>query len=479
MKERIINTDKLDEKYGIKEYHSVEKVDVFIDAENSGSYLVIEYYSDYEKGKRIPKQNIYRFNDRNVLEEYIKNTVTNYELTHDVLDEQRKLHFHYVVFQNIMYYLHDGKPDKNYLEFNYTEYKNGKYFNEKITLPKEYEKILVKSLEESKKYQGRITNDPKYYKLIDVYQERRDRKERIVNQHVEAMAFSVNEFCDIIKIGWNKHRKEIITALKVFASSALVYVLLSGGYSLAKNIFKGNVKAVDLKLPSYNKTDLYIRNSTNKATNVIRDIMYKDKDEISKEDLNFIVDYFNNLEMVNYDNNSSFAVFNYDSYFIPALAEINNDDDAYKKIVCQNLLMKIKKMYDACFSSKDKKVIINKDACFEFFNFVSSLTFAHDVEYRDLPVGVNKFSKKTERLGFASVSEINAYRSLPQVLKLAILSQLRGIESNMKFTFKETPVYYFEKNNYDSINNSINAEINTTINSMFYEFGYLYSKKTK
>ncbi len=478
MKERIINTDKLDEKYGIKGYKAIEKLDVYMDMENHDNCWAMAYYNDFEKGKKIPKEEIIRFNNKKELEEYIKNTITRFELTHLVPEEEKQLHVHYIAYSSILYYMHEGHPDKNYIVLNYSEYKNGNYFNRQLKLPKEYEKPLLAAMSESKKYDGSIKNDSRFYHLIDVRQRRMDKREDTANKIKRTISMPVNNFLNVIKQNKITENKEkIVKGLKIVASSTLVAIILSSGYSLVKNLFKGKVNAIDLKLPTNSKTDSYVRKSTDRATNIIQNLIYKDKGEVTREDLEFIVHYLEEIGTTSFDKNSSYSVYNYESYFLPLLSEI--EEDTYEKYVCQNLINKISKMYEECITVNGKKVTINKDACQKFFQFVSSLSYANEVEYRDLPFNMNRYSKSVGRPGFANASEVNAYRALPPVVKLVILTQLSGIEKQLKLTFKDIPKYYFGKNNYDSINRALNSEIKNTARLMYDEFSYRYSGKAK
>ena len=89
-----------------------------------------------------------------------------------------------------------------------------------------------------------------------------------------------------------------------------------------------------------------------------------------------------------------------------------------------------------------------------------------------------KFSKQYPGPGFASINEVRAYQSLPPVIRLIILTQLKGIENDMKFIFRDTPIYYFDKNNFGGITNSINKEYDKTISSMYEELRYRYRGKS-
>ena len=474
---RIINTDKLDEKYGIKGYTLPEKIDIFIDQENYSKYLVIEHYTDFEKGKMVPRQCILRFSDQIALNEYIKRNVSNYELTHNLPESEKRLHTHYVIFKNITYYFHEGHPDMNYLEFSYTEYKNSQQINDSIRLSGNYERMLIEALKESKKISGDLRSNSMYYRLIDVNRERKEQKAKNNRRKMEGIAFSVNEFCDMLQIGWNNNKKTIVSGLKLLGASLLTYIILSSGYTLVKDLFKKDAKFVNINMPTNTKTDSYVRKSLDRATNVIKSIIHNNKEELKREDLDFIVEYLKNLETINHDNNSSQAVFNYDEYFLPAIAEIK-DDEYLNQYYRQEILKKINGMYKKCFIRDGKKLRTNKEACFDFFNYVSSLSYALDVEARDLPIEIMKFSKQYPGPGFASINEVRAYQSLPPVIRLIILTQLKGIENDMKFIFRDTPIYYFDKNNFGGITNSINKEYDKTISSMYEELRYRYRGKS-
>ena len=126
MTDRIYVTDKVENIIGLKDERKYNKIDVFSERINSDNLFGIAYYTEYEKGKFVEKQEIVSFINYESMIDFLKKYFDTFELNHLVRDDLKHIFFHYVDYCNVDYYLHDGKPDKNYIVLNYREYVNNK-----------------------------------------------------------------------------------------------------------------------------------------------------------------------------------------------------------------------------------------------------------------------------------------------------------------------------------------------------------------
>ena len=460
MSERIFRTEKVDDIIGLKE-KVYDKIDVFVDITNNNNLWGIVYYTEYKKNKPIIKQEIVRFQDNNAMNEYLRTNFNGYELDHPVDINHKQIFFHYVDYCNINYYYYDGKPDLNYIVIKVFEYINNNRVLNHIKLPKEYEEVLVNVFKVSKGIPGTLPE--KYHYDVDGYEEQRNNRKEIVR----AITMSMEEFFSLTGTTIKKitSNKRLLKGLKITMATLALGTLLVNGYNLVMDneynsdylIQKGNISNIQ---------DANIYLNKGKVGKCIELLMENRYEEVSPEEMKYVIGYINDLNEANFDNNSSFNAFSYSDYFKYKL-DIHID---YTE--ASRMLKKIENLYNDCFRTVNGKVTLNQDNVDKYITYVASLTFLYDTYHTERPVSYVKVDSQSIASPFALSSEVAIFDQFPSVLKYTIMNQLYGVLRRSNYELTTRPSYYFGGTDKYSLLTELSKKCDNVVDSMYFECGY-------
>jgi len=461
MSERLFNTEKVDNIIGLKDRNVYDKIDVFVDITNNNNIWGIVYYTEYKKNKPIIKQEIVRFQDNNAMNEYLRTNFNGYELDHPVDINHKQIFFHYVDYCDINYYYYDGKPNLNYVVIKVFEYINNNRVLNHIKLPKEYEEILVNVFKVSKKIPGTLPE--KYHHDVDGYEEQRNNRKEIVR----ALTMSMEEFFSLTGTTIKKitSNKRLLRGLKILVSTVALSSLLAGGYNLVMDN-EYNSDYLVQKGTAINMQDANIFMNKGKVGKYIELLMENKYDEISPDDMKYVIGYINDINESNFDNNASLNFFNYSDYFNYKL-DIHVDYTEATRI-----LKKIESLYSDCFRTINGKVTLIQENVDKYITYVGSLTFLYDTYHTDRAVSYVKVDSQSITSPFALASEVSVFDQFPSVLKYTIMNQLKGVLLRSNYELKTRPSYYFGETDKYSLLTELSKKSDKIVDSMYFECGY-------
>lgn len=468
MSNRIYETDKVDNVIGLKDEKKYDKIDIFSERINANNLFGIVYYTEYKKGKPIVKQEIVTFPSYDAMINYVKYNFDTYELTHYVSPNLKHIFFHYVDYCSVDYYLHDGKPNKNYIVLNYREYANGTFYPKSMPFPKEYERLFLSIVNRSKPIENK--NQLVYANTIDVNEKRRaNRHENYRRYSVpigEFLKFSAN------KIKGIKNNRNVVGKLKVVMASSLLVSLLAGGYKLVTNNMY-NSEYLENKNGVKNTRDMGIYVNKGQAGIIIEKLMQSKYEEVNSEELRFIIEFLDTIDDSNYDNNNSFNSYDYDDYFDYLLLQ---SDDYMES---RNILKKIEHLYNKAFVINGNKVTINEKEAKVYIDYVASLSFMYDAYHQTRPATQVKINSQSIISDYATTEEISIFDNYPPILRLIILSQLKGLMSHSDYKVTNRPSYYFKDIDKYSLLGDINDKMSNIEDELYMKCGRNYTSRGK
>ena len=456
MSNKIYNTDKVENKIGLKGEIRYDKIDVFIDLTNKDNTWGIVYYTEYKRNKPILKREIKKFSNFNEMIIFVKTNFNGYELNHPVDYHKRQVFIHNVDYINIDYYLHEGTPHLNYLELNYKEYINGDYHIRKLRLPKEYEDMCINILKVNKKVNSNIKYDSRLINTIDV--NTKNNSKLSFEDSVKKRTIELNKKSKI------QRKSNRIKNLKVIISIASLTTILTGiGYGLVKNS-KYKPDVITQKNQALTIRDIGISLNKDKASKIIDNLMDNNYEEVTLDELQYTLDFIKEVENSNYDNNKSINLFNYDDYFNDKL--IVNNSDNYNIQEITSVLKKIEKLYEQCFSLVDNELFIKRSGFNEYIDYVGSLTFMYDTvvdvrKSKQVPMDNQSITSK-----YATQKEIEIYNNYPLILKYIILKQLKTIISHSNYEIKNRPSYYFKGLDKNSLLEEVSNKMDIVVSQL-------------
>lgn len=464
MSNRIYKTDKVNDIIGFKE-KKYEKIDIYSERVNSNNLFGIAYYTEYKKEKPIQKQEIVTFGSFKSMIDFLKYNFDTYELDHTVRDDLRHIFFHYVDYCSVDYYLHDGKPDKNYIVLNYREYANGTFYPKSMPFPKEYEETFLNIVNRSKPEEN---NKLVFANTIDVNEKRKEN----IRENYRRYTVPMSEFIKISgeKLKHIKDNRKLVGKLKIVMAGTLLASILAGGYKLiTDNLY--NSEYLEQYNPIRSNTDLRIYANKGKAGIIIEKLMLKKYDQVTLDDLEFVLNFIDTIDNANYDQNDSLNVYDFDDYFDYLLLGSDN------YLESKTILEKIEKMYKKIFILENNKIVINNEAAKEYIDFVSSLTFMYDTYHQTRTFTTVSVNSQTKYSKSATTKEIEVFDNYPEVLRLIILNQLKGVIDHVDYKVVNKPSYYFKDTDKYSLLNAIKDKINEVNDELYINCGRNYTGK--
>ena len=468
MSERIFGTEKVDKIIGLKDQKVYDKIDVFVDITNNNNLWGIIYYTEYKNRKPIQKQEIVRFQDNKTMIEYLKTNFDCYELNHPVDVNYKKIFFHYVDYCDINYYYHDGRPEKNYITLKIIEYINNTKIVNNMRFPKEYEDILVNVLKVNKQIPGVL--GPKYHRDIEVYEERANERKEII----KSITISIEDFFKLSgdKIKKIVSNKKLIKGIKVFVSSAALTTLLANGYNIVMdNEFNSDYLVQQNPIKNVQDIDIYINKG--KVGVIIEKLVKNQYEDITPDDMKYVINYIKKINDSNFDNNGSFNSFSFMEYFNNKLDyHINYNDSS-------NVLKKIEDLYNNCFKTINGKVTLVKSNFDKYITYVASLTFLYDTYHTDRVSTSLHIDTQSIVSPYASAKEIETFDKFPPILRYIIMNQLRGILLRSDYVVKEMPTYYFKGTDKYDLLTELSKKTDSVVDLMYFKCGYEQTKSSK
>ena len=458
------NVNNMMESNGYKMY---DKIDIFIDVTNQNNQWAILQSNEIKKGKPYKSNEIIRFLNNDAMLNFLRNNFNCYELNHAVDISNKHIFFHFIEYSNVNFMLHEGKPRLNYIELNYREYANGTFYKKKIDLPKEYEGMFDEIIRISKKIPMSVKDIGKYHLVTDVYGQKKAERGKMVSKYT----MPINEYISktgskIANIKNSNNKAVLIKRLKIVAAATMITTIMASGYHLmTRNIYNSDYLEQHDPIKSIRDVGIYFNKGDNGI--IIDKLMEQNYEDVSVDDLKKVFSFLTEIDKGNYDDNSSFNSFAFDEYFDYKLL----DRDNYFEIL--EVLRKIENLYKRSFILGDK-VTINFEKAEEYVNYVSSLTFMYD-NYHDIrgsntvPLNNGRIVNKT-----ATTKEMSTYDSLPPILRLIIMTQLRGMLKHIDYQVTNKPTYYFKSLEKVDLLKEIDNIIANTKEQLYSDCGYKY-----
>ena len=475
MNKQVYKTNKV---LGYKSNYKYDKIDLFVDITNQNNLWAILHSTQLKNGKPYDYQEIIRFSNYDEMMRFLRSNFDCSELNNRVNINNRHIFFHFIDYYNINYILYEGKPKLNYLELNYVESENGSFHRKKMFLPKEYEKMFDEIIRINKKIPISQKDIGNLHLTTDVYGNRKQARKDNIRKYTVPIGNFINN-ADIkfrnIKINGKNNKKNInsssrfVKGIKIIGTASLIVAIMTTGYNLMKNSIY-NSEYLEQKNPITSMKDVNIY--FNKGDNgiILDKLMNQDYDNISKEELDKFVSFMRKIDMSNYDNNSSFNSFDYDEYFDYKLIDRDNYFDI------KEMLEKIEKLYKRAFII-DKKVTINKERAKEYIDYVASLTFMYDA-YHDTRGTLLQMNNQSIISKTATTEEIRTFDSLPPILKMIIINQLRGVLTHTDYKVSKKPLYYFKSTEKNDLLIEIDKVLTNIYDYLNSECGYIYIGKS-
>ena len=430
MSDRIFETEKVDKIIGF-DRKIFDRIDIFSERINPDNLFGVAYYTEYEKGKKYDKQEIIRFVNFDEMIKYLKNNFDTYELDHYVRDDLKHIFFHYADYLGVDYYLHDGKPDKNYVVFKYREYANNTFYPKEMKFPKELEEILLDIANRSKP----IDERPRYAHTVDVNEVRKINKIDNYQKYTGAAS-------DLLKVSGEKIRKakdnqRIVKNLKLVMASTAIVSLLATGFKLANDNIV-NSDFLEQENTVRNTRDIGIYINKGQAGIILEKLMQEKYNEVTSDELEFILNFIYTVDEANYDKNDSYNMYDLDDYFDYYLFNRENYNELH------TMLNKIERLYRRIFVVNDNKLEFNVEEAKEYIDYVSSFTFMYDTYHNERSTNLVPLYNNNINANLKNISDITLYDSLPSILKLIILNQLKGVVAHVNYKATNKPSYYFK-----------------------------------
>ena len=426
---KLYNIDKVDDIIGLKE-KKYDKIDVFSERINPDNLFGILYYTEYKNEKPIVNQEIVKFNNFKDMIDFLKKNFDTYELDHYIRDDLKHIFFHYADYLGVDYYLHDGKPNKNYVVFKYREYANNTFYPGEIKFSRDYEKLLLDIT-----YRSNPMNRPNYGRTVDVKEERKINRTENYQKYTRTIG-------DLIKVSGEKLRgvkdnQRIVRNLKlIMGTTALASFLASGISLITDNAIHSDYLEQENMIRNTRDIGVYINKGH--AGKIIEKLMQERYDEVTGEELDFLFDFINTVDESNYDKNDSYNMYDLDNYFDHYLFNQDNYSELHA------MLDKIERLYRRIFVVSDNKLEINNEEAREYIDYVSSFTFMYDTYRNTRPTNLVPLYNDNINANLANVSNIELYDSLPPILRLIILNQLKGVVAHADYKVANKPSYYFK-----------------------------------
>lgn len=432
-----ININKVIDKIGVKETMKYESIDIYVDANNKDNLWAIAHYYVYRRKKKIPKEQIIRFNNYNEMVLFLQNNFDTYELNNRVDYNNRSIFIHSVDYISMSYYLHDGRPDLNYIEIEYKEYVNDSFHIRKKVIPKEYEVMLLNIIKKNKNLDLNSKLDSSIYKEINF----NDKKQPFVDEESKERVSRKERRLEKIKNQIPTQQKSSHKIRNIVLYASIVAVLTSGGIALVKN---GEYKkeAITTENQAVTILDYNIIQGKDRFFSIISDLMINNYQNVSLSDLDFFFDYVKNVSSSNFDNNKSGTFFNYKDYF-DSMIWNNNTNSTKVMIKGSEMLKNIEEKYRNCFKVVDNILILKEGSVKTYIDYVLSLTVMYDTIVDQRNSGQVPIENKYISSIYATKEEIEAYNQFPKVLKYVILSQLQDIIYHSNYTVTQAPSNYY------------------------------------
>ena len=470
MSNRIYGIDKVDNIIGLRDQHVYDSIDVYIDNKDQNNVWGMVYSTDYVNHKPIRKQEIVRFTDYQSMINYVRSNFNGYELDHPVDINHKQIFFHKIDYCDIRYYLHEGKPNLNYIVVRFLEYENGAFANKRIKLSPEYEEMFKSILKTSKKIPDNMSLSSQYYSDVDVYEERANNRKEVIR----SITVPIGEFFSIAgdrirNIRFNK--KKVFKNVKIVISTAALATILIGGYTVVTdNLYNSDYLVQKNTIRSIKDLKMFF--SQGRVGKDLEKLIANNYDDISPDELKFVIDFINNIENNNYDNNESFNSFSYSEYF---KYEVGGDE---KFTLSSDILTKIERLYNDCFYIDDGKVIIIKQNVHKYIDYVLSLTLMHDAYYSSKGGSLVNIDTHNPLSKYANEDEIAVFEDYPPILKYIIMNQLRGLLKRCDYQVDQKPTYYFKSTDKYDLLTELNSKMNEVLDELYFNCGYNYRGKS-
>ena len=436
----------------------MNRIDIYIDPKNNNNIWGMITYT--EKVKHIPRkrQEIVYFGNAQTQINYVKQYF-----------QPGEVFYHTVSYDCIECLFYKNHPELDRIDIKYFEYKDGKVISKKINLPPEFEAMFIDIIKANKGISRYNNLDSRYYRNVDVYQRDVDNRK----ETIRSIKMSVEEFFQVV--GKKIKRidgKKIVKGLKIIVPMATLAVILSNGVNLVAN-HSFNSRFMNQKNSAINTKDIGIYIDKGKAGEIIEKLIEDKYDEVSDDDIDYVVSFIKKVDEGNYDNNSSYTTYNYADFF---------GDIAYKKgmnsPVASDVLKKIESLYNNSIAVIDGKTFVRQDKAKEYLDYVCSLAFMYDTYHTERPKTYVPIVNKSIMSPYASYEEIKAYDKFPEIVKNIILNQARGLLRRTTYEVKPTPTYYFGGTDKPSLLIALDKRIESNVNKLYSDCSLKEEKRT-
>jgi len=242
--------------------------------------------------------------------------------------------------------------------------------------------------------------------------------------------------------------KNLVIALGAATILATVSIV---GYSLVKSWVK-TPDIVTINNFSVSSRDFNTLFNQKRAGEITESLLNGDYESLTREDIDFFIEYYEEAILGSYDKNRSTIMPNFEVYF---------SDKAYfsssKNSSAQSqLLEKFGKLYRACFDENGERIPerVNK-----FLTFGLSLTIAPDTVYDTRGSGLVPMHTQSFASPYATQEEVNTYHSLNCVYQFVIDNTLEDALRHSDFHFDTKPAYYFGGTDKLSLDNAMKDKV--------------------
>ena len=463
MSNRIYKTDKVNNIIGLNKDQKYDKIEVFTERTNINNSIAVLYTNELRHGKPYLKQEVMFFPSYADLLKFIENNFGTYELNYYVPQELKQVFFHTVDFRSVDYHLHEGKPDKNFVVLNYREYANGTFYPKTKKFSKEYEGLLLKAVNRDKIVEN--NNKLMFANTIDVKKERKSNIRENYRRYTEPMSELIRVSGE--KLKRIKDNKRVISKLKIFVTGLTLTTLLAGGYKLMDDNIRKSEYLVQ-ENPVKNATDINIFTNKSRAGVIIEKLMLGKYDEVSIDELQFVFGFISTIDDSNYDKNNSFNSYSFENYFDYLLLGRDNYSES------RDMLIKLETLYKNSFHIYENGIFIDKEAANKYIDYVLSLTFMYDTYHSDRPFTTVNLNTQPNYSNRATDNDAKVFDSYPQILRIIILNQLKGLIQHSYYEVKDKPSYYFKSTDRNALIEEIRNKIGNIEDELYLNCGRNY-----
>ena len=419
---------------------------LFYDINNQNNCFGIFYYDDFLNGQR---EEFVFFKNKEELESIVNGNITR------INTKKPKIYNHLIRFHLMENYVNDLNSRLNRSSLSYSEIINGKYLKKSIGIPSELEDKFLQMIKISKNIPLKKETDLEVKKIYHLKREIVD-----ISNNLKRTYSEVSDKVSSID------REKVVKRLKIVCATTLIASIFIGGFKLirAGSNPKEFIKFINKPVT---QEDQYVINNHQRAVNIILNIVNDKSDLVSVEDLDFLIEYFRQMNVVNHDRNKSSLAIHYEQFYHSALYETSKF--SYSG---EDLLKKIDALYNDCFIDNGKTIVINESAARDYLKYVLTLTVAYDFDKKD----DNDYGRLGT--GFATRFDVEEYNSLPTPFKCMILYQAKTLASKTKFKFDVTvPKVTYSWGTNTTISSKIDSLIQTEVSNLYQECGYKQGKK--